>query len=62
MEVNGQLQAPAALAQKKGPPVTFGEEAGWAPEPIWTICRSENSLRYQDSNLNPSFVQPLARK
>jgi hypothetical protein len=36
MEVSGQLQAPAALPPGKEPPVPFGEEAGWAPEPVWT--------------------------
>jgi hypothetical protein len=25
-----------ALAPKKGSPVPIGQEAGWAPEPVWT--------------------------
>jgi hypothetical protein len=25
-----------ALAPEKGPPVPFGQEAGWTPEPVWT--------------------------
>jgi hypothetical protein len=25
-----------ALASEKGPPVPTGQEAGWAPEPVWT--------------------------
>jgi hypothetical protein len=25
-----------ALPLGKGPPVPIGEEAGWAPEPVWT--------------------------
>jgi hypothetical protein len=25
-----------ALPPGKGPPVPIGEEAGWAPEPVWT--------------------------
>jgi hypothetical protein len=25
-----------ALAPGKGPPVPIGQEAGWAPEPVWT--------------------------
>jgi hypothetical protein len=29
--------APAAfLPPGKGPPVLIGQEAGWAPEPVWT--------------------------
>jgi hypothetical protein len=36
MEVNGQLHAPAALPAGKEPLVPIGQEAGWAPEPVWT--------------------------
>jgi hypothetical protein len=25
-----------ALVPEKGPPVPIGQEAGWAPEPVWT--------------------------
>jgi hypothetical protein len=42
LEVSGQLHAPAALPPEKEPPILIGEEAGWAPEPVWTIRRSEN--------------------
>jgi hypothetical protein len=35
--VSGQRHAPAALLPPgKGPPVPTGQEAGWAPEPVWT--------------------------
>jgi hypothetical protein len=35
--VSGQRHAPAALLPPgKGPPVPIGQEAGWAPEPVWT--------------------------
>jgi hypothetical protein len=35
--VSGQRHAPAALLSLgKGPPVPIGEEAGCAPEPVWT--------------------------
>jgi hypothetical protein len=37
MEVIGQLHAPAALPPGKKPPVPVGLEAGWAPEPVWTV-------------------------
>jgi len=33
------LHAPAAL-----PPVPIGQEAGWAPEPVWTLWRREKPL------------------
>jgi hypothetical protein len=33
--VSGQLHAPAALPPAKEPRVPIGEEAGWAPEPVW---------------------------
>jgi hypothetical protein len=34
--VSGQLHAPAALPPGKEPLVPIGEEAEWAPEPVWT--------------------------
>jgi hypothetical protein len=37
MGVSGQHHAPAMLLPLgKGPPVPIGQEAGWAPEPVWT--------------------------
>jgi hypothetical protein len=36
MEVSFQLHAPAALLAGKEPLVPIGEEAAWAPEPVWT--------------------------
>jgi hypothetical protein len=30
------LRPSRALAPGKGPPVPIGQEAGWAPEPVWT--------------------------
>jgi hypothetical protein len=35
-----------ALHSGKGPPppVSFGQEAGWAPEPVWTQRIEENLL------------------
>jgi hypothetical protein len=34
MERSGELQAPAALSPGKEPPVPYGYEAEWAPEPV----------------------------
>jgi hypothetical protein len=45
MEVSGQLHAPASLPPGKyPPPVPIEQEAGWAPEPIWTLWRWEKSF------------------
>jgi hypothetical protein len=42
MGVSGQHHAPAAPTGK-GPPVPIGQEAGWAPEPVWTQRLEEKS-------------------
>jgi hypothetical protein len=34
-----------ALPPEKGPPVSIGQEAGWAPEPVWTQ-RLEESVEF----------------
>jgi hypothetical protein len=45
MGVSGQRQAPAALLPPgKGPPVPIVQEAGWAPEPVWTQRPEEKSF------------------
>jgi hypothetical protein len=36
MGVSGKRHAPVRFAPEKGPPVLIGQEAGWAPEPVWT--------------------------
>jgi hypothetical protein len=36
MEVSGQLHAQAAKLPEKKLPVLIGQEAGWAPEAVWT--------------------------
>jgi hypothetical protein len=30
------VSRPCSFTPGKGPPVTTGQEAGWAPEPVWT--------------------------
>jgi hypothetical protein len=45
MGVSGQRHAPAALLLPgKGPPVRIVQEAGWAPEPVWTQRLEEKSF------------------
>jgi hypothetical protein len=45
MGVSGQRHAPAALLPPgKGPPVPVVQEAGWAPEPVWTQRIEKNPL------------------
>jgi hypothetical protein len=44
MRVSGQRHAPAALPPGKGSPVPIGQEAGWAPEPVWTQRLEEKSF------------------
>jgi hypothetical protein len=44
MEMNGQLHAPAALPAEKQHPLPIEYEAGWASEPVWTLCRRVKSL------------------
>jgi hypothetical protein len=42
--VSGQHHAPAALYPRgKDPPVPIVQEAGWAPEPVWTQRIEEKS-------------------
>jgi hypothetical protein len=43
MGVSSQFHAPIALSRGKQLPVPIGE-AGWAPEPVWTLWRKEKSL------------------
>jgi hypothetical protein len=36
MEVSGELHAPTAFLPEKELTVPYGQEAGWATEPVWT--------------------------
>jgi hypothetical protein len=43
--VSNQCHAPAAfLPPGKGPLVPIGQEAGWAPEPVWTQTLEDKSF------------------
>jgi hypothetical protein len=55
MGVSGQRHAPAALL----PPVPIVQEAGWAPEPIWTQKIEEKS--FASAGDRTPVVQPVVR-
>jgi predicted amidophosphoribosyltransferase len=58
MGVSGQRHAPAALL----PPVPIVQEAGWAPEPVWTQRLEKKILcPRRGSNLDRPVVQPVVR-
>jgi hypothetical protein len=50
-----------ALAPGKGPPVPIAQEAGWAPEPVWTQRLDEDFRLCRGSNLDRLVVQPVVR-
>jgi hypothetical protein len=51
-----------ALPAGKGPPLPIVQEAGWAPEPVWTQRLQEKSFRLcRESNLDHPVVQPVVR-
>jgi hypothetical protein len=61
-EVTGQFHAPAILLQrtKLPPPVPTGQEAGWAPEPVWMRWLGEkNPIIAQVGNW-PPVIQLVA--
>jgi hypothetical protein len=63
MGVSGQHHASAALLPPgKGPPVPIIQEAGWAPEPVWTQRLEEKSfVPAGDRNPDRPVVQPVVR-
>jgi hypothetical protein len=63
MEASGQLHAPSALPLGEEPPVPIVYEAGWAPEPVWTLWRREKTFPCRESNLGcPTHSQSLYRR
>jgi hypothetical protein len=61
--VSGQHHAPAALLPPgKGPPVPIVQEAGWAPELVWTQRLEEkSSAPAGDRTPIAPVVQPIVR-
>jgi hypothetical protein len=53
---------PAALNPEERIPVHIRQEAGWAPEPVWTQRLEEKSFRLcRESNLDRPVVQFVVR-
>jgi hypothetical protein len=50
MEVSNQHRAPAALSSGKEPPVPIEQEAGWAPEPVWTVVGKSDHYDNKKTN------------
>jgi hypothetical protein len=62
MGVSGQRHAPAALLPPgKGPPVPIVQEAGLAPEAVWTQATGKILCPCRGSNLDRPVVQPVVR-
>jgi hypothetical protein len=63
MGMSSQHHAPVALlAPGKGPLVPIVQEAGWAPEPVWTQRLEEkSSAPAGDRTPIARFVQPVVR-
>jgi hypothetical protein len=57
MEMSGQLHAPSALPPGKEALGPIGQEAGLAPEPVWTLWRREKFCSYRDLISDSSAVQ-----
>jgi hypothetical protein len=53
MEVSGKLSAPVALPTGEERLVPIVEEAGWAPEPVWTLYSTRKS-HVHPGNRNPA--------
>jgi hypothetical protein len=60
VEVSCQLHAPAALLPEKSTLAPIVDEAGWAPEPVWTLWKTEKSCTCWESNPgHPVRIPPL---
>jgi hypothetical protein len=54
MAVSGQHHAPAALYPRgKDAPVLIVQEAGWAPEPVWTQRLEKKSFAPPPPGIEP---------
>jgi hypothetical protein len=62
MEVNFQLHAPTALTLRKRPRNPLDRTLSKPPETAQTLCGRASSWPCQDSNSEPSVVQPVASR
>jgi len=51
MELSGQPRAPDTLPLGKDLLVSVVQEAGWAPEPVWTILKRYNKGQKKTTKL-----------
>jgi hypothetical protein len=56
--VSGQRHAPAALYPRDSTPVHIVQEAGWAPQPVWTQRLEKKS--FAPAGDRTSVVQSVA--
>jgi hypothetical protein len=56
---SGQCHAPAEVYPRERAPVPTGQEAGWAPEPVWTQSLEEKS--FAPPGVRRSVVQSVVR-
>jgi hypothetical protein len=54
MKMSGQLHDPATFPPKKELPVPSGYDAGWAPEPVWTLWSIDKFIPFAGIELRPS--------
>jgi hypothetical protein len=58
MEESSQLNPPAVLNPVAEPPVPIREEAGWVPEPVWTV-QLTGTVNNMDLKSNKLRVSPI---
>jgi hypothetical protein len=56
--VSGQLHEPAASTPGKEPPLSIGQDVGWAPQPALTLWCTETFLALAGNRTQAA--QPLA--
>jgi hypothetical protein len=44
MYVSCQLHSPTALSPEKESPIPIRWDAGWAPDPVWTLWKREKCI------------------